>query len=160
MSDPASNPCITCGACCGHYRVSFHWSESDASLGGTVPPELTEKLNEHRVAMKGTHCKQPRCIALQGAIGSLVHCNIYSQRSSACREFAYAWENGIPHERCDQARAAYGLPPLLPQAIIFPAQPSPAIAATPPNLKNLSVNELLDIPGSATASDAMPFRHN
>ncbi|MEG6657786.1 YkgJ family cysteine cluster protein, partial [Pseudomonas aeruginosa] len=21
------NPCLTCGACCAHFRVSFYWGE-------------------------------------------------------------------------------------------------------------------------------------
>lgn len=112
MSNPVYNPCTTCGACCSRYRVSFHWSETEPGLGGIVPSELTEKINEHRVAMKGTSCKQPRCIALEGEVGREVRCSIYPQRSSACREFSYAGEQGQAHDRCDEARAAHGLPPL------------------------------------------------
>ena len=123
MSNSAYTPCITCGACCAHFRVSFHWSESDPSLGGTVPAELTEKISEHLVAMKGTNCSRPRCTSLQGEIGTLVHCNIYTQRSSTCREFSFSWENNVSHDRCDQARAAHGLPPLLPPAILLNPQP-------------------------------------
>ncbi|THB82127.1 YkgJ family cysteine cluster protein, partial [Pantoea allii] len=22
-----SNPCVSCGACCAHFRVSFYWAE-------------------------------------------------------------------------------------------------------------------------------------
>ncbi|HEX5636411.1 MAG TPA: YkgJ family cysteine cluster protein [Gammaproteobacteria bacterium] len=114
MSDTASNPCITCGACCAYFRASFHWSESEPSLGGTVPPELTEKLNDHRAVMLGTNCAKPRCIALQGEIGTDVRCSIHPQRSSVCREFPFSGENNQPHDRCDKARAAHGLPPLMP----------------------------------------------
>ena len=130
MSDPAYNPCTTCGACCHHYRVSFHWSETDPALGGTVPAELTEKINDHRVAMKGTSCKQPRCVSLHGEVGKLVSCTIYPQRSSSCREFAYAWENNQPQPRCDEARAAHGLPPLLPQAFELLTAAAKATAVT------------------------------
>ena len=27
------HPCLTCGACCAHFRVSFHWSEADPDQG-------------------------------------------------------------------------------------------------------------------------------
>lgn len=47
-------PCLRCGACCAHFRVAFHWSEADFGLGGVVPVELTEKLDAHRLAMRGT----------------------------------------------------------------------------------------------------------
>ena len=33
------SPCLNCGACCSHFRVSFFWGEC-ASSGGTVPDEL------------------------------------------------------------------------------------------------------------------------
>ncbi|MLR39642.1 YkgJ family cysteine cluster protein, partial [Salmonella enterica subsp. enterica] len=23
------NPCMTCGACCAYFRVSFYWAEGD-----------------------------------------------------------------------------------------------------------------------------------
>ncbi|RBD00840.1 YkgJ family cysteine cluster protein, partial [Xanthomonas oryzae pv. oryzae] len=28
-----AHPCLTCGACCAYFRVSFHWSEADPALG-------------------------------------------------------------------------------------------------------------------------------
>lgn len=112
MSVVAFNPCITCGACCAFYRASFYWTEAAPELGGTVPPELTEKLNEHMAYMKGSWRDKPRCIALQGAIGEQVACAIYPQRASVCRDFPFAWDGGLANERCDKARAAWGLPPL------------------------------------------------
>ncbi|RBD09468.1 YkgJ family cysteine cluster protein, partial [Xanthomonas oryzae pv. oryzae] len=27
-----AHPCLTCGACCAYFRVSFHWSEADPAL--------------------------------------------------------------------------------------------------------------------------------
>jgi Fe-S-cluster containining protein len=107
-----TNPCMTCGACCAHYRVSFYWAEADESVGGAVPAPLTEKLNDFFSAMKGTNQKNPRCLALQGAVGSCVRCAIYEKRPSACRELSYSWENGVHNERCERARIAWGLPPL------------------------------------------------
>lgn len=140
MSDPAYNPCTTCGACCHHFRVSFHWSETEPSMGGTVPAELTEKISPHRSAMKGTSCKQPRCVSLLGEVGKRVSCDIYPQRSSACREFAYAWENNQPHQRCDQARAAHGLPPLLPQTF---ALLTPLVDVTTPAITTATITAAL-----------------
>ena len=102
------NPCLTCGACCAYFRASFYWAEAAPEAGGTVPPGLTEPLNFHRVAMRGTSGSRPYCIALSGTIGERVHCTIYPQRASVCREFPYAWENGEANERCDRARAAWG----------------------------------------------------
>ena len=37
------NPCMTCGACCAYFRVSFYWAEAD-DAGGPVPSALTEPL--------------------------------------------------------------------------------------------------------------------
>lgn len=110
MSD---NPCLTCGACCAYFRASFYWAEIDEA-GGTVPTELTQQVSPFMRAMKGTFGEKPRCIALQGEIGKEVSCGIYRQRSSTCREFPVAWENGIANERCDKARVAHGLEPLSP----------------------------------------------
>ena len=65
-------------------------------------------------AMKGSFGEKPRCVALKGEIGKEVACSIYDLRSSVCREFPVAWEQGIPNERCDRARVAHGLEPLRP----------------------------------------------
>jgi Fe-S-cluster containining protein len=100
------NPCVSCGACCATYRVSFYWSEADPFLGGRVPPELTEQIAPTRLAMQGTNQKNPRCVALNGEIGCAVSCTIYEDRSSTCREF----EAGS--EGCQKARHAHGLPDL------------------------------------------------
>jgi Fe-S-cluster containining protein len=110
----AANPCIDCGACCAHFRVSFHWSETDAALRGRTPPELTTKIAPHHVAMRGTCGHAPRCVALEGEIGRHAFCRIYARRPSPCREFQASWADGVRSERCDRARAAHGLPPLAP----------------------------------------------
>ncbi len=110
------NPCLTCGACCAFYRASFYWAETDEGTPNGVPSELTEKLDEFRVFMTGTNGAHPRCIALQGAVGSEVFCSIYSSRSSVCRSFPVSWENGVHNPRCDKARAAWGLAPLTPDS--------------------------------------------
>jgi Fe-S-cluster containining protein len=106
------NPCLSCGACCAFYRASFYWSELDEFMPNGVPRDMTRKLDDFRVMMKGTGGSTPRCIALMGEIGSAVYCSIYSQRASVCREFTPSWENHQPNLRCDKARLAWGMPPL------------------------------------------------
>jgi len=109
------NPCLTCGACCAYYRASFYWAESDLAQPDGVPSELTEKMNDFRLFMRGSSGSKPRCIALMGFIGKKVHCSIYDRRASVCRDFPPSWENNIHNERCDKARTAWGLAPLTPE---------------------------------------------
>lgn len=109
------HPCLRCGACCAFFRVAFHWSEADPSLGGSVPPELTEKLDLHRLSMRGTNAAQPHCVALQGTLGVSAYCGIYARRPSVCREVQPSWESGTISPQCDRARLAHGLPVLTPQ---------------------------------------------
>jgi len=106
------HPCLSCGACCAYFRASFYWAEADDATPGGVPVALTRKLNDHRRSMIGMDGTEPRCIALEGDIGRRVHCSIYEHRSSVCRAFEPSWESGRPNERCDKARAAWGLKPL------------------------------------------------
>jgi Fe-S-cluster containining protein len=108
------NPCLSCGACCSCYRVSFHWSEAEPFMGGTTPAELTTQVSPHRIAMRGTSGASPRCVALEGRVGEAARCSIYARRPSPCREFEVSWEHGVRSEGCDRARAAHGLPPLVP----------------------------------------------
>ena len=115
LASLVEHPCLSCGACCAAFRVAFHWSEAQASLGGNVPPDLTEKLDPHRLAMRGTDAAQPHCVALRGTVGEATHCSIYAQRPSVCREVTPSWESGAINPQCDRARLKYGLPPLTPQ---------------------------------------------
>jgi Fe-S-cluster containining protein len=112
----SSHPCLSCGACCATYRVSLHWSEAEPALGGLVPPELTERIDGHQVAMRGTcWTKQPRCIALDAEIGVRSACRIHPLRPQACRDVAASWEFGEASPQCDKARRAHGLPVLAPE---------------------------------------------
>ena len=77
------HPCLSCGACCAHYRVSLHWSETETF--GT-PLALTETFGPHTLVMRGTWQPQPHCAALQGEVGREAHCSIYAQRPSPCRD--------------------------------------------------------------------------
>lgn len=74
------HPCLSCGACCAYFRVSFHWSEADPALGGNVPIELTEPLRIHERVMHGTSQSHPRCIALDAQIGYRSRCTIHERR--------------------------------------------------------------------------------
>ena len=103
------NPCMTCGACCACFRVSFYWAEADEAEGGTIPAAMAVRLNDFRWAMLGTEKRQKRCVALQGQIGKHVSCGIYDRRPSQCREFRVSWEDGIRNAMCDRARATYGM---------------------------------------------------
>ncbi|HEY4583909.1 MAG TPA: YkgJ family cysteine cluster protein [Lysobacter sp.] len=108
------HPCLACGACCAHFRVAFHWSETEPGLAGT-PPALTEPLDPHRLVMRGTYGGPAvRCVALTGVIGEAAACSIYAQRPSPCRDLVASWEDGRPSPQCDRARAAHGLAPLRP----------------------------------------------
>lgn len=109
------HPCLSCGACCAHFRVAFHWSETDAAPVGRTPQHLTEPLDPHRVAMRGTWGDTAiRCIALRGEVGDATSCSIYAQRPSPCRDVMASWERGAPDAHCDRARRAHGLAPLTP----------------------------------------------
>ena len=105
----ATHPCQRCGACCAAFVVAFHWSEAD---GDGVPADLTERLDAHRLAMRGTFSRAPRCVALQGDVGGDSACAVYAQRPSPCRDVKPAWEHGEPSPQCDRARARHGLPAL------------------------------------------------
>ena len=120
---PTPNPCLACGACCAHFRVSFYWAEAEPFLGGKVPPELTSRLTPHRAVMQGTDCSRPRCAALEGAVGEQVQCTIYERRPSPCRELEPSWLRGETSDKCDAARRAHGLPPLTPDSFDEPTGP-------------------------------------
>ncbi|MBO9191841.1 MAG: YkgJ family cysteine cluster protein [Escherichia coli] len=107
MNNP--NPCMTCGACCVFFRVSFYWAEAD-DAGGNVPVSLTEQISPFHRCMRGTSQKNPRCVALAGTLGENAYCSVYKNRPSTCREFAMSGENGEINEACNRARAKYGLP--------------------------------------------------
>ncbi len=126
MSEP--NPCLDCGVCCAHFRVSFYWAEADDSPGGHVPVAMTEHLQQHWRCMKGTNAPKPRCAALLGEIGQGVRCTIYAERPSPCREFPVYLQDGAPNEACQRLRAGIGLLPLLPlvrEHPLKPVQPAP-----------------------------------
>jgi len=105
------HPCLSCGACCARFRVSFYWGEGD-DAHGRVPSERTVAISPFLRAMKGTEKNPPRCEALEGTLGVHVACAIYDQRPPPCREFEPSYENGVPNPACDAARKHIGLRPL------------------------------------------------
>ena len=98
----AQDACLTCGACCAFFRVSFYWAE-----GESMPAKAVEPLTAVYSCMKGTNQQQPRCVMLIGEIGQQVSCNMYEQRSSSCKDVQAG------DVQCHKARAGYGLIPLI-----------------------------------------------
>ena len=105
------NPCLSCGACCAFYLITFPEHDCNDFPGGYVPVELTAVSAKNRRSMKGTEARHPRCIALEGCLGSQVSCAIYNCRPSTCRAFKRSWSQDAGNELCDRARLAYGLYP-------------------------------------------------
>lgn len=110
------NPCLACGACCAYYRVSFYCGEITGGLGGYVPADRISKINDVMVCMKGTEFGHGRCNALVGELGKPgIHCEIYENRPSTCRDFS-EWEaDGSPNPECQRLRIRIGLNPLVPR---------------------------------------------
>jgi Fe-S-cluster containining protein len=112
MIDDEANPCLSCGACCQHFRVSMYMGEMASAPGGTVPDELVSRVNAFMVCMKGTETGG-RCVALRGAVGQAgVHCGIYAMRPTPCREFRVWDDDGEPNPDCQRLRVGIGLPQL------------------------------------------------
>ena len=94
--------CLSCGACCTYFRVSFYWAE-----GLNMPADYVEPLTPVYSCMKGTNQKNPRCIALQGTVGEQVSCGMYEARSSSCKEVQ------IADAQCNKARMAHNMLPFV-----------------------------------------------
>ena len=118
-----SHPCLSCGACCAYFRIAFHWSETDPFLGGSVPAQMSTKLDPHRVAMRGTDRSSPHCVALIGVVGAHASCSIYARRPSVCRDLVPSWEHGEASPQCDRARQAHGMLALQPEDWLKPEDP-------------------------------------
>ena len=102
---PASspnNPCLSCGACCAAFRVSFHWVETPVALDA----RLVERVDGRHLCMAGTNAASPRCVALEGEVGGPTRCTAYEARPPACREVQPG------DAKCLRARARHGLAPL------------------------------------------------
>ena len=99
---PTTDACLSCGACCSYFRVSFYWAE-----GIDMPEDYVEALTPVYSCMKGTNQANPRCIALQGEVGKQVSCGMYEQRSSSCKEVQ------IADAQCNKARIAHKMIPFI-----------------------------------------------
>lgn len=107
------NPCLSCGACCSHFRVSFYCGEIAGPDGGLVPAELVTQIGPLRACMQGTEQGGGRCVALRGELGQPgIHCAIYEQRPTPCREFDVWQPDGQVNPDCQRLRLARGLRPL------------------------------------------------
>ncbi len=107
------HPCLSCGACCAFFRVSFHWTETAAESHG-VPIALTKPISQYMNAMDGTDQLKPICVALRGVVGESTSCSIYEKRPNCCRLFKASFEDGSINESCDEARLSKGLKVLRP----------------------------------------------
>jgi uncharacterized protein len=119
MVDDEDNPCLSCGACCQHFRVSMYMGEMASSPGGTVPDELVSAVNPVIVCMKGTEAGNGRCVALRGVVGKPgIRCEIYNLRPTPCREYRVWLEDGTPNPDCQRLRKNIGLLPLKPRSAV------------------------------------------
>lgn len=114
MSNDSDNPCLACGVCCHHFRISFYQGEC-YSNGGTVPDDKVIPITPFFVAMRGTEKGNGKCVALSGEIGHNIGCQIYSSRPSVCRAYHVWDENGEPNPKCQELREKHGIPPLKKQ---------------------------------------------
>lgn len=117
MPSDDNNPCLNCGACCSHYRISFFSGEIDTQPMGFVPEALVSdyEVKPLVACMKGTETGNGRCIALTGTIGKSIGCSIYENRPTPCREFPVWMEDGSPNPKCQTLRTKIGIAPLTRQ---------------------------------------------
>lgn len=54
-SSACGKPCLSCGACCAYFRVSFYWAEAEL-----LDPALTEQLSPQLSCMRGSNSRKPR----------------------------------------------------------------------------------------------------
>jgi Fe-S-cluster containining protein len=107
------HPCVSCGACCAFFRVSFFVHERENFDKWKVPLDRTVTTDSKIYSMQGTEKKHhPKCNSLTGRIGKYAICNMYENRPSPCRNFTASYSDGKKNSRCDEARKAHGLAPL------------------------------------------------
>ncbi|KYQ72304.1 YkgJ family cysteine cluster protein [Acinetobacter pragensis] len=100
---PTQDACLSCGACCAFFRVSFYWAE-----GMNMPEHYTEPVTAVYSCMAGTNSSSPRCIALEGTVGEQVSCGMYEARSTSCKEVQ------IADAQCNKARKAHNMIAFVP----------------------------------------------
>lgn len=102
---PMPHPCLSCGACCAHFRISLHWSEAEPSLGGRACG-TDRALRRQRDAPVPRRCDASR----QGQVGVDAPCAIYADRPQVLRPR----RSTVRPARGATGRAAHGLRPLAP----------------------------------------------
>lgn len=109
MKTSEDNPCLHCGLCCSNFRVSFYFGEI-SSLHGSVPDDMTSKVNDFYACMKGTEQGRDRCIALKGDHDAgTIRCAIYDNRPTPCREYPVWLKDGSVNPKCNELRKKNGL---------------------------------------------------
>ena len=98
---PTQDACLSCGACCAYFRVSFYWAEGFPCLSTIL------NLSPRSIHAWREPIKNPRCIALEGSIGEQVSCGMYELRSSSCKEVQ------IADAQCNKARMAHNMIPFI-----------------------------------------------
>lgn len=73
--------CRSCGACCAYSDSWPSFDPFDERDGAALPAELVH-ADGGRMACEGDRCK-----ALAGVVGEAVHCTVYADRPTLCREF-------------------------------------------------------------------------
>ena len=108
----ATYDCTTCGACCANPRDNeaegFRgWVEVEPTSRLLSRRDLVRKLVvlDSRGAPVLRMDREGRCLALRGAIGARVRCDIYALRPVACRRVQ-------PRDAdCERARSEHGVGP-------------------------------------------------
>ena len=97
-----TSPCQACGACCA-YAADWprFWTDSDAAIAA-IPERYVDPSGN------GMRWTGERCAALEGRVGVVTACAVYSVRPDVCR----ACEPG--DDACRMARERHALPPLPP----------------------------------------------
>ena len=90
---PTEDACLSCGACCAFFRVSFYWAE-----GISMPEHYTEPVTAVYSCMAGTNQASPRCIALQGTIGGKLVVGCMNSVALHVKKFKSLMINATKHD--------------------------------------------------------------
>lgn len=111
MTDAAWYDCTRCGACCANPRENEaegfrRWVEVERGAPLLRRRDLVKKLVvvDDDGAMHLRLDSEGRCLALRGAIGRQVRCEVYALRPAACRRVQAGGDD------CRRYRAERGLP--------------------------------------------------
>lgn len=104
MTAPAvgSDPCRSCGACCGYAADWPRFTLEDEAAIARIPAAYVD------AGGAGMRCRGARCAALEGEIGRATACAVYDLRPDVCRAC------GPGDDACTIARRHFNLAPLAP----------------------------------------------